>query len=314
MTWCVRPATPEDWPILATIRNQRSLRSLSTDDFIRQERERSQQEPWVRLVAYQPDDVIAGHCVLFRNPWRPVGTYFLEGAVDEAHGRMGAGAALLAAAEQQARQWGQSILELEVRDDRPEGLAFLAKHGFQPIQHFLRSEIDLERFDPEPHRAPFLAAQRRGYRFLSLAHLDPAEGKRRVYQLDIDCARDEPGLGPDWTPLSYEAYAAELFDSPNFDPAGLFLAEKDGELVAMNGLHFPGGGAPAWTFFTGVRRDHRGQGLAQALKLLGLEYARQKGYRRVGTSNHERNGAMLAVNRKFGFTPAPGIIAYQKRL
>ncbi len=314
MKWHIRPSASADWPHLAMIQNQRSLRPLSVEQFIRQEKERSRHDPWARLVAHRPDGVIGGHCLLFRNPWRPAGTYFLEGWVDEIHGRMGAGTVLLMAAERQAREWGQGLLELEVRDDRPEGLAFLAKHGFHPIEHFLRWELDLDQFDPGPFRAPFLRAQENGYHFFSLAHLEPGEGRRLVYQLDTDCARDEPGLGPDWSPLSYEAYSAEIFENPNFDPAGVFLAEKDGELVAMNGLHFPGGDAPAWTFFTGVRRGHRGQGLAHALKLLGLEYARQKGYKKVGTGNHERNGAMLAVNRKFGFMPLPGVYAYRKML
>ena len=137
---------------------------------------------------------------------------------------------------------------------------------------------------------------------------------RQVYELDTECTRDEPGIAPDWRPLTYEAYHREIFANEGFDPAGIFLAEKDGALAGVCGLHFPPDKEAAWTFFTGVRRAHRGRGLAQALKLLAVQYANRRGCRKVGTGNHERNGPMLAVNRKFGFRPLTGVYAYRKHL
>lgn len=39
-----------------------------------------------------------------------------------------------------------------------------------------------------------------------------------------------------------------------------------------------------------------------------------RGHSKIGTGNHERNQPMLAVNRKFGFKPLPGVYMYRKDL
>lgn len=312
--WTLRPATLDDLPRIVSIYNQSTLQPRTVHEFLLQEHARGRQEPSLRLVVETEGGEVIGQGLLFRNPWRPAGTYWCNGSIDTAHGRMGAASALLAAFENQAREWGQSALECEVRDDRPDGVSFLEKHGFVRTDHYFRSELDLTGFNPEPFRPALAQAQVRGYRFLTLADLEGEAGKRQVYELDAECTRDEPGIAPDWQPLTYEAFHQEIFAGEGFDPAGVFLAEKDGALVGVCGLHFPPGKEDAWTFFTGVRRAHRGQGLAQALKLLAVEYAGRRGCKKVGTGNHERNQPMLAVNRKFGFRPQVGAYAFRKDL
>lgn len=312
--WTLRPATLDDIPRIVSIYNQSTLQPRTVEEFLLQEQVRGRQEPSLRLVVQTESGVVIGQGLLFRNPWRPVGTYWFNGSVDAAHGQMGAGSALLAAFEAQAREWGQNALECEARDDRPDGVAFLERHNFVRTDHYFRSELNLAQFDPERFRPALGRATASGYRFLTLAHLDQETGMRQVYDLDTDCSRDEPGVGPDWQPLDFAAYHKEIFAGLGFDPAGIFLAEKEGALVGICGLHFPPDNEAAWTFFTGVRREHRGQGLAQALKLLATEYARRRGCTMIGTGNHERNGAMLAVNRKFGFRPLTGAYAYRKEI
>lgn len=58
--------------------------------------------------------------------------------------------------------------------------------------------------------------------------------------------------------------------------------------------------------FTGVVAEHRGQGVALALKLAAIDLMQQAGVREVTTVNHAANGPMLAVNRKLGYRPLPG--------
>lgn len=311
--WNLRPVVETDYPRLVAISNQLALQQRSLAEFVQMEAKRDRSRPSIRLAATDAAGQVVGHGILFRSPWRPEGHYWLSGSVDIAHQGRGAGSALLTAFEQWAREWGQHALETEVRDDRPEGKSFLEARGFQQTEHYFRSELDLTNFDPAPFMGVLERARANGYRFLSMADLDLEAGKRAVYALDTDCTRDEPGIAPDWEPPSYETYEREIFTGPQFDPGAVFLAVKEGEYAGMTGLHFPPGGTP-WTFFTGVRREHRGQGLAQALKLLAVEYARSRGHARVGTGNHERNQPMLAVNRKFGFQPLPGVYLYRKDL
>jgi GNAT superfamily N-acetyltransferase len=63
---------------------------------------------------------------------------------------------------------------------------------------------------------------------------------------------------------------------------------------------------PAYNAFTGVLREYRGRGLAQALKLQTILLAKEEGMRYVRTHNDSNNTPMLAVNRKLGYKPEPG--------
>jgi RimJ/RimL family protein N-acetyltransferase len=62
----------------------------------------------------------------------------------------------------------------------------------------------------------------------------------------------------------------------------------------------------AYNAFTGVDRDYRGRGLAQALKLLASRFAQRHGASSIATDNDSRNAPMLAINRKLGYRPQPG--------
>jgi GNAT superfamily N-acetyltransferase len=149
------------------------------------------------------------------------------------------------------------------------------------------------------------AAQTAGYRFATMADVDGPDACRNLYELDMECSQDEPGFAPAGF-TSYEQWAHHVFAVPLYDPKAVAIALLGEEWAGMSGLHFPIGQDAAVIFFTGVRRAHRGRKLAQALKLLTVQYALERGCTKILTGNNERNPAMLEVNRKFGFQPLPG--------
>jgi mycothiol synthase len=55
------------------------------------------------------------------------------------------------------------------------------------------------------------------------------------------------------------------------------------------------------TWFTGVERDHRGRGLATALKAAQAFEVHDAGWRSIVTQNMAGNDAILAVNERLGF-------------
>ena len=65
---------------------------------------------------------------------------------------------------------------------------------------------------------------------------------------------------------------------------------------------------------TGVRRAYRGRGIALVLKLLAIRYARSLGALFVRTHNDSGNAPMLAINRKLGYQPEPGIYGLKKMM
>ena len=65
---------------------------------------------------------------------------------------------------------------------------------------------------------------------------------------------------------------------------------------------------------TGVRREYRGRGIAVALKLKVIDFARRNGYEKMKTWNASNNAPMLAVNTKLGFKREVGWITLEKDL
>jgi GNAT superfamily N-acetyltransferase len=82
------------------------------------------------------------------------------------------------------------------------------------------------------------------------------------------------------------------------------VAVEDSEVVALTIVRVQPGSF-AVTDDTATRPEHRGRGLATAVKLESLRRLRESrpDVELVGTMNAERNAAMLAINRKLGFEP-----------
>lgn len=66
--------------------------------------------------------------------------------------------------------------------------------------------------------------------------------------------------------------------------------------------------------FTGVDRAYRGRHLALALKLLSIQVARRYAVEYLYTNNDSTNTPMLAVNRRLGYQPEPGIFMLIREL
>ncbi|HKY04045.1 MAG TPA: GNAT family N-acetyltransferase, partial [Blastocatellia bacterium] len=66
--------------------------------------------------------------------------------------------------------------------------------------------------------------------------------------------------------------------------------------------------------FTGVVRGHRRQGVATALKMRAVEYAREHGFNLIRAFNNHANLPMLAVNERIGFARRFSYVSLEKCL
>ena len=67
------------------------------------------------------------------------------------------------------------------------------------------------------------------------------------------------------------------------------------------------------TGLTGVLRSHRRRGIATALKVRALTYARERGIVEVDTDN-EDNNPMYQLNLQLGFEPVPAMVEMRRKL
>lgn len=260
-----------------------------------------------RLVAVDELGQLIGLGDAGRDPWMRPGRFWLTVIVDPAHRKQGLGTTLYEQAAAFARAQGGTELRSEVRDDFTEGRRFMERHGFALDRHIFLSKLELEAFDEKPFAGALARAEAEGIRFFTLGEAGDREpaNRRKLYDLNHLTALDNPSN--DGTFLPFEAFEKMIFESAWYRPEGQILAAAGERWVGLAAVAHLTQDNSAYNAFTGVDPAYRGRGIAQALKLLGIRCARNWGTSSISTDNDSQNGSMLAINRKLGYQPQPGM-------
>lgn len=207
-------------------------------------------------------------------------------------------------------------LRAHARADMARTLRFLQDRGYVEDLRDWESRLDLAGFDPTPyagHEAQVLAG---GITLVTLRELmarDP-DYRQKLYELSEELMQDVPSSEPR-TPVTRELFDRWLFENPNLLP--------DGYIVACDGDHYAGLSAlfasqadasELYTGLTAVRRPYRRRGIALALKLRAIAYARAQGITTIKTWNESNNRAMLSINEQLGFVKQPVWISFLKHV
>lgn len=226
----------------------------------------------------------------------------------------GIGGALYRQLREALAPYDPIALGASVREDRAEGIAFLHRRGFREKLRNWESHFDLTAFNPEALADRVAAAQAAGYEFRSYADLssDP-DCDRKLYEMARVARRDIPSPEP-LTDMSYEQWIKGK-DRPQFMPEAYWIAIKDGQMVGHSFILKTHEADVLETGVTAVLREHRGAGVAKALKIKALAAVKANGvYRKVKTWNATSNAPMLAINDWLGFVRQPAWIAFSLQL
>jgi GNAT superfamily N-acetyltransferase len=314
MPFRIRPLDPNaDLPRLADLTTAARREPVTADILAERERQAAPGIVQQRLVAVDADGWIAGFGKADREPWDSPGHFLLQLLVDPAARGQGIGAALYEALGPFLREYGAGRLEARARDDEPDSLRFAEARGFRIHRRLFKSTLDLERFDPAPFVGHVERLQAQGLRFFSFAETDGSEeARRRLYEVRMATARDDPAQEWDeeWP---YEQFVRDVFEASGFRPEGqIFAADVDRWIGIAAVVHAEPG--MMFNAFTGVRREYRGRGIALALKLLAIDFARRAGVAGIRTNNDSENAPILAINRRLGYVPEPGWYVLRKML
>jgi len=142
--------------------------------------------------------------------------------------------------------------------------------------------------------------------------LDDPDKFRKLYRLNEETIQDVPHS----LPIVTEAF--EDFEkrtrAPDRRDDRWWIAVHGDEVVAMSYLKFPPVRGAVWTGFTCAAREHRGRGIARAVKLQSLAQAVELGIPTVRTDNDAENAPMLHINEALGYVRRPGWVEHHKRV
>lgn len=304
----LRPFTPDDYPALVALHNRVLPEYPDTPGQWRFHDERRDSKiRWGRFVAEMPGAGIVGMSV-YEQPMDMYHPRKFEVGVNvhpEQRNR-GVGSALYDLTLQTLAPFDPLLVRTRVREDMTPGLAFVRNRGFVEEMRDWESRLAVTAFD----FAPFTEASERvgaqGITIKTLAELaaDP-DRDHKAYALDMAITADMPSPDP-FTAPPFEHWAKNILENPDFLPEAWFIARNDaGEYVGLSVLWRSQASDDLYTGATGVRRAYRRRGIALALKLRAIAYAKSIGCPTIKTWNEVNNRGMLSINEALGFAKQP---------
>jgi GNAT superfamily N-acetyltransferase len=218
----------------------------------------------------------------------------------------GIGVALLDALEGWAGDHHCTELEGPVAEDDAGSLAWAEEHGYKEVGRNSRLVLDLTRAEiPEPAPPP-------GIEIVSWA--ERPELAPGIWEVAREATVDIPGeeendIG------TLEEWLARDMQGDGDDPRAVFVALENGEVVGYAKLSLMRENSErAFHDLTGVRRAHRGRGIAGALKRTQIGWAKANGYSSLQTANEVRNEPIRRLNERHGYVLEPGVVIVRGKI
>ncbi len=261
-----------------------------------------------RRVALK-DNTLVGVCHYSHQPsnFHPQ-KFFMALHVDPAWQHQGIGTALYERVIEELQRLNAIAVRASTKEDRIASTSFLRNRGFEEVNRSWEYNLAVQEFDPSKFQGYEAKVKEQGIAIATLEEetKDP-ECYRKLYSLALEVAADLL----DVSRLTLEEFK-QMLQRPDILPKGFFIAKDGNNYVGLSML-----ASEKQTLHqsvTGVRREYRGRGIATALKLRGIEFAKQYGTNTIKTVNDSSNQPIIAINENLGYKRQAGTIAFEKKL
>jgi GNAT superfamily N-acetyltransferase len=217
--------------------------------------------------------------------------------------RRGIGAQLLLHLVECARRVGAATLQARAEDNADDALAFLHRRGFVETMRMHRLALRVAEADLTPFAD--LEAQFAARRIVITTLHDEQAGDSACWEKLCELYNATRSGWPDPDPGPTEMLTVDelrgLFTRFDIVPGAFFIAKRSDAYLGFTGATG-----------TGVRPMDRNQGIATALKVRAIAYARDHGCATLRSASG--NPAMLRVNEKLGFRRTSTEVRLVKKL
>ncbi|RIL09261.1 GNAT family N-acetyltransferase [bacterium] len=308
----IRPATPDDYPVLVAIGNRAFPEYPDTvDEWRHWDDHRNPKLRFQRFVAE-----LDGQIVGFGEHSQDEGMYHprkfsVEITVDPDQRRRGVGGALYDHIARALADADPIAYWTNIREDHAAGLRFAAARGFREVMRNWENHLRMADYAPERFAGAVEKAEATGIAFRTFGELRASDPDffRKLFAVQEEISQDAPQPDPA-TPLDFETWRGRTVNNPNLIPDGYFIACDGDRYVGISTLFSSQTENFLYTGWTGVLRAYRRRGIALALKLKALDHARSLGAPLVKTWNASTNVGMLAINADLGFQKQPAWIIH----
>jgi len=197
----------------------------------------------------------------------------------------------------------------------PRSVSFLEKRGFKGGMKVWDSKLTLDDWSPDPFAGAVARVEGQGIRLVDMVALRELwpDWDRRIYEMEREVWKDIP-LPDEQTDPGFEWFKRHVLESPSLYPEAAWFAVDGERPVGLSALWKQKAGNHLATGLTGVLRSHRRRGIAMALKVKALGYAKSQGHPWVMTDNEEHNVGMIGINKTLGFKVYPSWMGFEKIL
>jgi len=262
-------------------------------------------------IVAEIDGTIIGFGTLFHTPWMKPGCFLVKVWTHPVHRNTGIGSQLYDTATAYAQSKGAQNFNTNLFDNEPHSLQFAESRGFKIERHLFESKIDLAHFDMRPFEDIIEQVKASGIRLFTLADVgNTKENLQKLWQINYATVMDDPGTTGTFP--NFEEFYKMTSEAWWFNPKGQFLAADGDQYVGLAAIRHDIDNNTFYNMMTGVMPAYRGRKIALALKLMTIAYAKQLNGISISTDNDSQNAPMLAINRKLGYIPQPGVYRLSK--
>jgi len=199
-----------------------------------------------------------------------------------------------------------------VRESIPEGLKFVEKRGYTELIREQSSELMIDDFDSSKFVGleEKLNSKQIEIKTVNELKKEP-QWERQLYNLFMELIRDVPGM-EESSEIDFEQWAKTELNNPEAPHDCYFVATHKNRFIGLSYVFIDLASDMLLTGLTAVKQEYRKQGIATAMKLKVIEYAKRNQKPIIRTGN-EPDNPMLNINLQLGFKKIPAWIEFIKK-